>query len=179
MKMYKIAIIALLSVSLAGPAFGQTAMNEQDEKNLEELSKKLVRMKRSMDSFMKELASSYSDQAGGFSGFGSDVRVDITENPKEFIVKADLPGMDKDKITVTLERAKVLKITGSRESIKQETGPNVVRHERMEGRFERIIDLPAECRPDGIKASYKNGVLEITIPKKEEAKPEMIKVDIQ
>lgn len=179
MKIKLIALTTLLGIFAAGMAFSQTTMTAQDEKNLEDLSKKLVRMKRSMDSFVKELASSYSDQSSALSIFGSDVRVDIAENPKEFIVKADLPGMDKDKITVILEGGKTLKISGSREMIKQETGPNMVRRERMEGKFERVIELTSECKSDGIKASYKNGVLEIVIPKKEETKTDMIKVNIQ
>jgi HSP20 family protein len=87
--------------------------------------------------------------------------------------------MDKDKITVTLESGKLLKISGSREAMKQEAGPNVVKRERMVGKFERAIELPAECKSDGISASYKNGVLEVRIPKKETAKPEMIKVTVQ
>lgn len=179
MKIKAVVVAVLLGIFASGMASGQTGMTAQDEKNLEELSKKLVRMKRSMDSFMKELASSYSDQGMGPSVFGSDVRVDIAESPKEFTVKADLPGMDKDKITVILEGGKTLKISGSRESVAREAGPNMVRHERMEGKFERVIELPAECRADGIRASYRNGVLEITIPKKEESKPDMIKVDVQ
>ncbi len=179
MKVKAISLIVLFSVFITGAAFCQTTMTAQDEKKLEEFSKNLVRMKRSMDSFVKELVSAYSDQSTPLSVFGSDVRVDISENTKEFTVKADLPGMDKDKITVTLEGGRTLKISGSRQAIKQETGPNMVRQERMEGKFERVIELPAECKPDGIKASYKNGVLEIIIPKKEEAKPDMIKVDIQ
>jgi len=177
--MRKIAIFTVLCVLIAGLACAQTTVTEQDEKNLEELSKKLVRTKRAMDQFMGELASTYSEQGKLFSSYGADVKVDIVENPKNFVVKADLPGMDKDKMTVTLEKGKILKIAGSREMEKKETGPNVVRQERMEGKFERIIELPAECMSEGISASYKNGVLEITIPKKEETKPEMIKVDIK
>jgi HSP20 family protein len=154
-------------------------LTDRDERELEALSKKLVRMKREMDSFMKELASSYQDAGRPPAGFGSDVKVDIAENPKDFVVRADLPGMDKDKITVTLERGRLLRISGSREQMVEEKTPNMVRRERMEGRFDRTIELPADCKSEGITASYKNGVLEIAIPKKEESKPEMIKVDVK
>lgn len=177
--MRKILIIALLCMGLAGTGIAQTAVPDKDERDLEALSKKLIRMKREMDSFMGELASSYAGQTKGFAGFGSDVRVDIVENAKDFVVRADIPGMDKDKITVTLERGKILKISGAREMTVDEAGPNIVRHERMEGKFERVIELPAECRSDGISGSYNNGVLEIKIPKKEEARPEMVKVSIK
>jgi HSP20 family protein len=177
--MRRAILVAVLAVCVAGTAMAQSTMTEQDERNLEALSKRLVRMKREMDNFMGELASAYSDKGQGLGTFGSDVRVDVVENKKDFVVKADLPGMDKDRITVTLERGRLLRISGQREAAVEEKGPNVVRHERMEGRFERAIELPAECRSDGVSASYKNGVLEVTIPKKEEAKPEMVKVDVK
>ena len=181
--MGKLTIIAALcAMTLAGlpqAARAQHTVTDQDEKNLEELSRRLIRSKKIMDRFMGDLAGAYSDQGKLLSAYGSDVRVDIIENAKDFVVKADLPGMDKDKMTVTLEQGKILKIAGSREMEVNESGPNVVRHERMEGKFERVIELPAECKPDGIGASYRNGVLEITIPKKEASKPETIKVDIK
>jgi len=176
--MKKILVIISACFLTASVAYGQTTLTDQDEKNLAELSKKLVRMKRDMDAFMKELSSSYS-ASGGVSSFGSDVRIDIVEKPKEFIVKADLPGMDKDKIVVTLDNNRLLKIAGTREMIKEETSPNMVRQERMEGRFERVVELPKECRGEDVKASYANGVLEIVIPKKEETKPETVKVNVQ
>jgi len=181
MKKITISVIAgaFLFLGISDQSLAQTSMNSQDEKEMSELSAKLVRMKKSVDQFANELASAYSDQRGVLSSFGQDVRVDIAENPEEYIVKADLPGMDKDKITVTLEGGRVLKIAGSREAIKEETGPNMVKRERMEGKFERVIELPAECKSEGISASYKNGVLEVIIPKKESAKPEMIKVNIK
>lgn len=172
-----VAGILVVGIMSCG-SFAQSNAGDREEKEMAELSSKLVRMKRSVDQFANELASAYSDRKGLFSSFGQDVRVDIADNQNEYTVKADLPGMDKDKITVTLEGGRILKIAGSREAIRQETGPSMVRRERMEGNFERVIELPAECRSDGIRASYKNGVLEIVIPKKETSKPETIKVSI-
>lgn len=178
----KIIIVAagVCCLCFAAIAAAQTDMTAKEERELEELSKRLVRMKHAVDKFANELVSSYPGQAGQAGGvFSSDVRVDIAENEKDFVVKADLPGMDKDKIVVTLEGGKVLKIAGSREMYTSQAGPNVVRQERMEGRFERVVELPAECRNEGVKASYTNGVLEITIPKKEAVKATTVKVNVQ
>jgi len=178
--MRKFAMAAMICMLGASISFAQQEPMTQEEKNLEILSKKLVRMKREMDKFVKDMSVAYQEEGSSFSGsYGSDVRVDVVDNVKEFIVRADLPGMDKDKIVVTLDNNKVLKISGSREAVKAQTGPSVVKQERMEGKFERVVELPAECKSDGIKASYKNGVLEITIPKKEPAKKETIKVSVQ
>lgn len=186
MKKMTIAfIIAVLSTGLvfaqtydSAPADSQT----QEEKNLEILSKKLVRMKREMDKFVKDMSAAYSgsQDPAVMAAFGSDVKVDVAENDKSFVVTADLPGMDKDKIDVTLENARILKISGMRRMEKKETSPGgVIRQERMEGRFERVLELPAECKSDGINASYKNGVLEITIPKKAPVNIETVKVKVQ
>lgn len=184
--MKKIVIIAFTFFIGATIALAQTSDNTaindqtQEERNLEILSKKLVRMKRDMDKFVKDMSAAYQDQGYPAAGlFGSDVKVDIIENDKGFIVKADLPGMDKDKIDITLENGRMLKIAGARHVDKKETSPGVVKQERMEGRFERVLELPAECRSEGIGASYNNGVLEISIPKKEPKKTETVKVKVQ
>ena len=184
--MKKIAIITMLFFLGTGftpaQAFDSKPVDDQaqEEKNLEILSKKLIRMKREMDKFVKDMSAAYQDQDLASMGtFGSDVKVDIVENDKGFVVTADLPGMDKDKIDITLENGKILKISGIRHMEKKETAPGVVKQERMEGRFERVLELPAECKSDGIGASYNNGVLEITIQKKEPKKLETVKVKVQ
>ena len=184
--MKRLLIVIAASFIASSPAIAQTydtptaESPTQEEKNLEILSKKLVRMKKEMDKFIKDMSAAYDAPDGALtSGFGSDVKVDVVENSNGFVVTADLPGMEKDKIDVTLESGKILKISGIRHMEKTQTSPGVVRQERMEGRFERVLVLPAECKSDGISASYKNGVLEITIQKKEPAKKESVKVKIQ
>jgi HSP20 family protein len=187
--MKKIAIAVVICLLGVSPLFAQSYEKDpvdeqsqaQDEKNLAILSKRLVSMKKNMDKFVKDMTVAYSSEAGDMAGtlYGSDMKVDIAENDKDFIVTADLPGMDKDKIDIMLEDGKVLKISGVRSSEKKETAPGVVRQERMEGKFERIFELPAECKSEGISASYDNGVLEITIPKKEPVKKDTVKVKVQ
>jgi HSP20 family protein len=175
-----LAVFAVMCLFLTGLSAAQTRVTEQEEKELEELSSRLVRMKRAVDKFADELTASYREKDGPRHGLlGSNVRVDILENEKEFVVKADLPGMDKDKIVVTLDNNRILKISGARQVYKTVEGPNVVRQERMEGSFERVIELPAECKSDGITAAYNNGVLEIVVPKKEAVKPETVNVTVR
>lgn len=175
--MRRIVLVLAMFMALTHPAYSQSTIIDRDEESLEQLSKKIARMKRNMDSFMKELTSTYSDQLGA-SGLGSPVRIDVAETPKDFVVTADLPGMDKDKIVITLDNNRILKISGSRELVREERAPNIVKQERAEGMFERIIELPAECKNEGILASYKNGVLEITIPKREETKTKTVTVNV-
>jgi len=105
--------------------------------------------------------------------------VDVMEKPDNIIVKADLPGMEKDKIEVTLMNSRILKIGGSRDMVREEQAQGAVRQERLSGKFERILELPAECLNKGIKAAYNNGVLEIDIPKRKSVKKETVKVKVQ
>jgi HSP20 family protein len=174
-------LAGFLFIALAvSSAAAEQYPTDQDYKNLDEVRGKLVRMKREMDKFVKEIASTYPAQGAGASGvFGQDVKVDMSQTDKDIIVKADLPGMDKDKIDIVLENSKLLKISGSREITKKTESPGIVTQERMSGRFERVLELPAECKNEGISAAYKNGVLDIVIPKKAAAKPEEVKIKIQ
>jgi HSP20 family protein len=111
--------------------------------------------------------------------FGQDVRVDVVENENNIVVTADLPGMDKSKIDITLDQGRILTIAGTREMVSQKTAPGMVRQERMVGKFQRAVELPAECMNDGIKANYKDGVLTVDIQKKKLPKKEVVKVKVQ
>lgn len=178
--MKKILTVVALLTLVAGAAYADNLPADEDSKSIDELHKKLVRTRRQLDTLMKDVVAAYPSEGGIATGvFGQDVRIDVAETDKDIIVKADLPGMDKDKISVILERGKVLKISGERETVKSQTGPGMVRQERVTGKFERALELPAECKSEGIKATYKNGVLDITIPKKEKSKEEAVKIAVQ
>ena len=179
-SMKKIAILSILMVFIAGAAFSETTLpSESDYKELDELKVKIRRMKKEADGFIKELVAAYPDDGQSLAGgWAQDVKVDISETEKDVIVKADLPGMDKDKIEVTLDQGKMLKIAGSRDMVTNQAGKGFVRQERMQGSFSRVLELPAECMNEGIKASYNSGVLDIVIPKKPKAKDESVKIKI-
>ncbi|MBI4352813.1 MAG: Hsp20/alpha crystallin family protein [Candidatus Omnitrophica bacterium] len=103
---------------------------------------------------------------------------DIEETDKEIIVKMDLPGIRKDNINVTVENNEVLRISGSRETEKEEKketqDSRYHRHERQYGGFERTIKLPASVRDDATQAKYENGVLTIRVPKAPESKKKVV-----
>ena len=148
--------------------------------DLDQLKVKIRRMKQEMDGFIKELAATYPVDGKSISdGWGQDVKVDISETEKDVVVRADLPGMDKDKIEITLEQGKMLKIAGSREISTTKTESGVIRQERMQGKFSRTLELPAECMNSGIKATYTSGVLEIVIPKNPASKAETVKIQVK
>lgn len=103
--------------------------------------------------------------------------VDLIEDKEHVIVRAELPGMKKEDIEVTLHEG-ALNIAGERKSEKKVEEAGLYRSERFFGRFQRTIALPAPVASDKVKAEYKDGILTITLPKTEEAKPKQIDVSV-
>ena len=175
----KIAAILLIGLFLTVPVYANDASDDATVQDLSALRKKLSRVKREIDLLIKDMVSGASVASDTIlKDSGSDVNIDILQNEKFVIVKADLPGMEKDKISITLENGRFLKIAGSREMIKSEKSPGVVRQERFFGNFEKVIELPCEVESSGIVATYRDGVLEITIPKKAATKEDKIKIKV-
>ncbi len=103
--------------------------------------------------------------------------VDLHEDKDNFVVKVELPGMRKEDIEASLHDG-TLSISGERKSEERFENAEVYRSERFFGRFQRIITLPAAVAADKINAQYKDGVLTVTLPKAEEAKPKQIDVQV-
>ncbi len=103
--------------------------------------------------------------------------VDIHETDESFVVKADLPGMNKEDIQIDIKDS-TLTLKGEKKFEEKVSKDNYIRVERTYGTFIRSFTLPQNVDSDKIKAKYKDGVLELTLPKKEEAKPKQIKVDV-
>jgi HSP20 family protein len=102
--------------------------------------------------------------------------VDIHETPEAYQVQAELPGMTREDIDITLEH-NVLRLTGERKLEKEQNQGNFHRLERYYGTFARSFSLPAQVNAEGIQASFKDGVLSITVPKAEQAKPRKISIN--
>jgi HSP20 family protein len=102
---------------------------------------------------------------------------DVYEDKDNFTVVAELPGMKKEDIEVSLHNGS-LSVSGERKSENKHEGAEVYRAERFFGRFQRTITLPATVAGDNVKAQYKDGILTITLPKTEEAKPKQIEVAV-
>ena len=101
--------------------------------------------------------------------------VDIFETEGEIVVKSELPGMDRKDITLHLE-SNVLTLRGERKFEKETKEENYHRIERSYGNFSRSFSIPATVDEEQIRADYKDGVLKIVLPKKEQAKPKQIKI---
>lgn len=101
--------------------------------------------------------------------------VDVHEAPDRYIVRADLPGVDRKDIEITAEHD-VLTLRGERRAAETERG-SVQRVERVAGTFVRRFTLPENAHADAITATHANGVLEVTIPKQPQAEPRRFKVE--
>jgi HSP20 family protein len=104
--------------------------------------------------------------------------VDIFETPDGVTIRADLPGVKKDKVAVEV-KDNVLTIKGERPEDQSISEDQYFRKERCGGSFHRAFSLNSIIQPDAIKAKFKDGVLEILIPKPTEEKPQQVKVRIE
>lgn len=102
--------------------------------------------------------------------------VDVKENADSFVVTAELPGMSKEDITVEVENS-TLTIKGERRFEKKDEGENYHFVERSYGSFYRSFGLPKNVSADGISAEYKDGVLQVTLPKAEEVKAKKVSIE--
>jgi HSP20 family protein len=105
--------------------------------------------------------------------------IDLVETEQELVVKAEMPGIDKDKIEVEV-LPELLNISAEMHEEREEKDVTHHRCERVWGRFERSIPLPAEVVTDQTKATYRDGLLEIHLPKTERARaqtPRKVKIE--
>jgi len=108
---------------------------------------------------------------------GWDLAVDIFDEGDSVVAEMTLPGIDPDKVDITVEDD-YLKVSGRREEETEEKKKNYYSKEIRRGSFERVVKLPTSVQGDKAVAEYKNGVLRIKIPKRDEAKPKKIKVSV-
>jgi len=104
--------------------------------------------------------------------------LDISETKNNYVVKAEVPGMDAKDIDISLS-GDVLTVKGEKKQEQEEKDENYHRIERRYGSFSRSIRLPGEVQSDKIEAKYKNGILKLTLPKSEEAKKKEIKIKVE
>ncbi len=114
-------------------------------------------------------------EEGDMSMWNWNPVVDVYDNDDNIVLKAEIPGIDKKDIVVDV-KGRVLTLKGERSSDNEVKEDNYYRRERCFGKFERAFNLPVDVELDKIKANYKDGVLEIEIPKPEEKKPKQITV---
>jgi HSP20 family protein len=103
--------------------------------------------------------------------------VDVLESKDSYLIRAELPGMKREDIKVEVKDG-ALVLSGERKSEKPAEGVEYRHVERVAAKFWRSFTLPETAKQDGIEATYKEGILEIRVPKAEEAKPRQIEISV-
>jgi len=132
----------------------------------------LTRMQEDMNRFFDEF---FGEHRRGLSEGAWLPAVDVSETDNEFVVRAELPGMSHEDIDINVQD-NILTLKGEKKQEKNEEGENFHRLERSYGSFSRSFTLPTGVKPDDIKASFKDGILHVSMPKAEEAKPKKIAI---
>jgi HSP20 family protein len=135
----------------------------------------LNQFRRDLDHLFGQTVS-HSDNDSAIATSSWVPAVDIKEEPEQFVLEADIPGIEPKDIEISMEGG-VLTIRGERRLEQVENQKNYKRVERLYGTFYRRFSLPDTADADNIKASGKHGVLQITIPKRELAQPRKITVE--
>ncbi len=117
----------------------------------------------------------FGDSARESEFFGWAPPLDLYEDNNNLVVKAELPGMKKEDIEISLHQGNLV-ISGERKTDSPDGNGDASRSECFFGRFQRSLELPKPVNPNAVSATYKDGILTVTLPKTEESKPKQITV---
>ena len=138
----------------------------------------LLNIREEMDRLFDDFFSGWPERRKGLLEGEWSPSVDVTETDEDIVVTVELPGVKQDDVEISVVDD-VLTLKGEKQEEKEVKEKNYHRIERSYGSFQRSLSLPVGVKPDKAKASYKDGVLKVTIPKAEEAKPKQIKINIE
>lgn len=136
--------------------------------------RELVSLRDDMDRLFRSFFGSPLEEV---EGFWAPV-IDIEEDNDSYYVRAEVPGIKREEIKISV-RGNALSLSGERKQESETKNKTFHRVERSYGRFKRTISLPSEIDADKVKATYKDGILLVTLPKPESTKPKEIEVEIK
>ncbi len=130
----------------------------------------LAKPSEDFDNFLKGFWNSEDSYLTNFNP-----SVDIEENDDQFIFHAELPGIDKKNVNISI-KDNILTLSGEKQQKNEKKKLNFHRIESSYGKFQRCFKLPENIKQDDVTADFKDGILNITVPKTEKAKPREIKI---
>ncbi|MBN2036278.1 MAG: Hsp20/alpha crystallin family protein [Chitinispirillaceae bacterium] len=129
-----------------------------------------------MDRLRREMNNLFSPYARSSNSATTFPLLNVYDDKDAITVTAELPGLSKDQVNITFSEG-ILTLSGTLEPLKKVKDMVAVRKERAEGAFEKTLRVPVKVNQDAIAASFANGILTITMPKAEEAKPKTISIE--
>ncbi|HTK81562.1 MAG TPA: Hsp20/alpha crystallin family protein [Bacteroidota bacterium] len=139
------------------------------------LASEFTTMQREIDRMFDRFRGGVVDEDGGTVWMPA---VDIIERQNDYLVKLEVPGVDKKDVKITVQDD-ILTVRGEKKQGSEQKDENYHRVERSYGTFQRSFTLPTSVKSEAIEASYDNGVLSLTLPKAEESKPKQIEVKVK
>ena len=129
-----------------------------------------------IDRFFNEAMPAFGNEFGvEFFGNNSYPKVDVTDHQDKIVIVAEIPGLTKEDVSVDLEQ-RVLTISGGKREIKQDDNVRYIRKELKRSSFKRSFKLGDNMKVDGIEADFNNGLLNVTVPKREKDEPRKVKI---
>ena len=138
----------------------------------------LVSIRDEMNNLFDSFSSGWPEPRKGLLEGEWAPSVDVAETDDEITVTAELPGVKQEEVDITITDD-VLTLKGEKKEEKEVKEKNYHRIERSYGSFQRSIGLPTGVQADKAKATYEDGILRVTVPKVQEAKPKQIKIDVE
>jgi len=138
-------------------------------------NEQLCQLREEIDRLFEAPMAELSRMGEFFNGWAP--ALDLREDKDNLIASLEIPGLAKEDIDVSVHEG-VLSVSGERRQAQESEGATAHRRERYIGRFQRTISLPKAVKAEAIKATYRDGVLTVTMPKTEEAKPKQIAVSV-
>jgi HSP20 family protein len=137
----------------------------------------LVEIQRNLEDLFRRTFSAWDQPLAPVRATGWTPALDVIQKEGELLIRTELPGVDPEQVEVTVE-GNQLTIRGERKEEIEVDKENWLRRELRYGTFERCLTLPAEADTDNIKASYRNGVLEITVPYQPKTRARKLTIDV-
>jgi len=138
----------------------------------------LLNIREEMNRLFDDFFSGWPERRKGLLEGEWAPTIDVAETENDIVVTAELPGVEQDGVDITITDD-ILTLKGEKKEEREVKKENYHRIERSYGSFQRSVNLPTGVQSDKAKASYKDGVLKITVPKAEEAKPKQIKINVE
>lgn len=139
----------------------------------------MINPTRTFEAVAREFDSGMKNIIRNSKEYGFYPKINIIESEKKYIVKAELPGIAKEKVSIAINEENILTISGEKENDFDTEASTLLRAEINYGKFERKFQLPDDIIADSVTAKFINGVLELAVPSKEPVSPKEINISIE